>query len=234
VASGSGWSKWIAASTIEDEVKAIKVAVDKQLTTPTQFRGQDYKQCRRDFTVLAVLFAIVEQYDGEVRWKQQAPALREVFARAAANCKTGSDQAYNEAKQRKLDLEEVIGGGALNLPAGKPREGWDSVCDRSPLMQRLEISFEQKLRAMTSSENALKSDAEAVYHEAQLVAAFAQILRQSGMEDADDDAYAAHCDAMRGAAGQLAEAARAASYPQASSAVGQIGAACTACHADYR
>jgi hypothetical protein len=210
------------------------LAVDKQVTTPTQFRGQDYKSCRRDFTLLAVLFAIIEEYDGEVRWKPEAPALRDAFARAAANCKTGSDQAYNEAKQRKLDLQEVIGGGALGLPPGKPREGWDSVCDRSPLMQRLEGSFEQKLRALTSNENALKSNAEAIYHEAQLVASLAQLLRQNGMEDADDDTYAGHCDAMRNAAAQLAEAARAASYQEASSAVGKIGAACTACHADYR
>ena len=137
-AASGGWSKLIAAVTIEDEIKAVKARIDQAIATPTRFRSQDYKECRLQFTELAMLFGIIEEYDAEVRWKSAGPALREAFARCAANCKTGSDQAFQEARLRKQDLQDAVGGGRVNLPAGQPRDDWQSVCDRSPLMKLLE------------------------------------------------------------------------------------------------
>jgi hypothetical protein len=219
---------------LEDEVKAIKLKVDQAVTTPNRFRSQGYRACRRYFTTLAMLFAIIEEYDGDVRWKSAAPALRQAFARAAANCKTGSAQAYNEAKLRKLDLQDAVGGGAVNLPNAGPRENWEGVCDRSPLMQRLESSLQEAMRPQTASQGEFQANLEDLFREAQLVAAIGRVLKQDRMMDAGDEDYDGFCDSMSDAANSLAEAIKSNSYEKATSAVGQIGQSCSACHELYR
>ncbi len=232
--SAGGWSRLIAASSLEDEIKAIKLKVDQAVSTPNQFRGRDYKSCRLYFTELAMLFGIIEEYDGDVRWKDSSPALRQAFARAAANCKTGSDQAFSEAKLRKLDLQDAVGGGAVNLPEARPRENWEGVCDRSPLMQRLEAALQEQLRSKTANQADFQANQEDLYREAQLVSAIGRVLKQEGMMDAGDEEYDGFCDAMTGAAQSLAEAIKASSYEKAASAVGQISQACSSCHEMYR
>ena len=232
--SGRGWSKLIAAGTIEDEIKAAKVRIDQAIATPTRFRSQDYKECRLQFTVLAMLFGIIEEYDAEVRWKADGPALREVFARCAANCKTGSDQAFQEARLRKQDLQDAVGGGTVNLPAAQPRGDWQSVCDRSPLMKRLELAHQGSLQPMTADEAAFKRSASEFAHEIELVAAMAEVLQKPGMMDAEDGDYKTLAEKMKQAAVQATEAVKSGNYDQARQAVGVIGQSCTACHEAYR
>ncbi|MCH5375702.1 MAG: cytochrome c, partial [Planctomycetes bacterium] len=232
--SGTGWSRWIDASSLEDEIKSIKLKVDQDVTTPTQFRSRDFKSCRRCFTMLAMLFGIIEEYDGDVRWKDSSPALRQAFARAAVNCKTGSDQAYNEAKLRKLDLEDAVGGGSVNLPEGKPRVNWEGVCDRSPLMQRLEIILQEQLRPKTANPGDFQANLDALHRDAQLIAAMGRVLRQEGMTDAGDEDYDKFCDTLSEAAGALAEAVKTSSYERATSAVSRISQSCSSCHDLYR
>jgi len=160
--------------------------------------------------------------------------LRQAFARAAAKCKTGSDQAFSEAKLRKLDLQDAVGGGAVNLPEARPRENWEGVCDRSPLMQRLEAALQEQLRSKTANQADFQANQEDLYREAQLVSAIGRVLKQEGMMDAGDEEYDGFCDAMTGAAQSLAEAIKASSYEKAASAVGQISQACSSCHEMYR
>ena len=114
-AKGDGWSKLIDAETIETEIKRLAPEVAKATTTPSEFKGGAFKECRRHFSVLAALFAVDAEYDGEVRWQDAAPALRDSFARAGHNCKAASDQTYQEATQRKQDLADLIAG---NRPKG--------------------------------------------------------------------------------------------------------------------
>lgn len=232
--SGSGWSKLISATTLEDEVKATKLKVDAAITTPTRFRSRDYESCRQYFSVLAMMFGIIEEYDANVRWKDEGTKLREAFARAAGNCKTGSPQAYSEAKLRKQDLQDAIGGGAVNLPEGKPREDWELVIDRSPLMQRLELAQKDRLKPMTASAGSFRDNAEDIFHEAQMIAAMSEVLQREGMMDADDDDYNAFCESMKEAALSLIEAVKAGNYDQAGKAAGNISKSCDDCHELYR
>src|SRR5450631_1415144 len=51
-ASSFPWSKLIDADTIESEIKRLSTLIDKDVTTPTEFKGGSYKLCRRDFSLL--------------------------------------------------------------------------------------------------------------------------------------------------------------------------------------
>jgi hypothetical protein len=228
------WSKIISPTTVEDEVKAVKLKVDEEITTPTDFAGKGYKAARRNFTTLAVLFAITGEYDGSVRWKDDATAARDTFARTAANCKVGTIQVYNEAKQRKDELQDLIGGAKLQSKGGEAKANWAQVCDRSPIMQRLEMGFQNKLQPWLGSQNDFKSNNEQVLHEAEILAALGEVLKKEGMVDADDAEYAKFCDELKKGALQVVDAVKQNNYDQARQAAGVISQSCAKCHENYR
>jgi hypothetical protein len=228
------WSKLISASTIEDEVKAIKVATDKNITTPQDFAGRGYKEVRRDFSVLAMLFAIINEFDGDVRFKKDAAAARDIFARTASNAKAGNNNVYNEAKKRKDELLDLINGAALTAKAEAEENDWTKVADRSPLMQRLEAAQEKKLAKWTSSTDAFSEEIENVLREAEIIAAISEVLTREGMEDADDEAYVGFANLMKRSALDVVAAVKSNNAEQARRATGEIAKACSDCHDNYR
>ena len=73
-AGSGGWSGLISAATIEDSIKWLKQQVDKEITTLSDFKGKGHKLARRDYSMLAMLFGIAGEYEGDVRWKKDAAA----------------------------------------------------------------------------------------------------------------------------------------------------------------
>ncbi len=70
------WSKAISPRVIEEEIKAINTALEADVATPEKFRGGGYKDCRRRFSILAMLFAVNAEHDGDVPWRMHAPMAR--------------------------------------------------------------------------------------------------------------------------------------------------------------
>lgn len=233
--AGSGWSAIISGQTVEDEVKELKKLIDTEVTTPSDYAGKGYKVARRDFSMLAMMFAISGEYDGDVRWKKDSPAARDVFARTAANSKVGTSQVFQEAKLRKAELQDLIGGSSPYQ--GKDADAkavWSSVCDRSPLMQHLERIYEPQLKPLLSDKGQFTANIEKVTHDAEVIAAIGAVLAKDGMEDADADEYKAFCLKLQKAGKEIVEAAKVKDFEAASSAGTAIGKACTECHEGYR
>jgi hypothetical protein len=235
-APGAGWSGVISAAAIEDEIKSLKLLVDAEVTTPSDFAGKGYKVARRDFSVLAMLFAIAGEYDGDVRWKKDAPAARDVFARTAANSKAGGNaQVFNEARLRKQELQDLVGGQSpYEGKTGEAKADWGSVCDRPPLMQHLETMFEPRVKAAVSDEGSFKSNLEKLSHDAEILAAIGAVLAKEGMADADSDDYKVFCQTLKKSGREIVEACKNKNHAAASSAVSAIGKACNDCHENYR
>lgn len=228
------WSKIISSGTIENEVKAIKMATDKNITTPPDFAGRGYKEVRRDFSVLALLFAIVNEYDGDVRFKRDAAVARDIFARTASNAKAGNNNVYMESKKRKDELMDLINGAALTDKAETEENDWTRIADRSPLMQRLEAAQEKKLAKWTANADSFSDEIEGVMHEAEMIAAIAETLTREGMEDGDDETYAGFANLMKRSALDVVAAVRSNNAADARKATGEIAKACSDCHDNYR
>lgn len=228
------WSKLIDPQTIETEVKRLALAVGTAVTTPTTFKGGAFEDCRRDFSELALLFAVAAEYDGHVRWKDAAPALRDLFARAGRNCKVGTDQTFNEAAQRKQDLADLVAGARPQLPNADPTGEWSSFADRPPLMQRLNVAHQDRLTKWLADEKQFQKNAAEVRHEAQIMAVIADVIGQPGYDYADDEQYAMLIQALRQAASDIAAAVETENFDQAQEAVNQATKSCADCHDLYR
>jgi hypothetical protein len=229
------WSKIISPSTVEDEVKKLKNATNINVTTPTAFAGKGHKEIRRDFSVLAMVFGIINEYDGDVRWKKDAAAARDVFARTASNAKAGGNiNVYKESKKRQDDLTDLMNGSSLAYQPEEQANNWEHICDRSPLMKRLGIGSEEHLSVWTSSKDEFSKNIDEILHEAEIVAAIGEVLTREGMEDGDDEDYAAFAKIMTGSALDVVAAVKLNDAEQARKASGKITQACDSCHENYR
>jgi len=184
---------------------------------------------------LAMLFGIAGEYDGDVRWKKDAPVARDAFARSAANFKVATDQAFNEAKARKEELSELVGGSSpFGGKSAEPKAAWGQVADRAPLMQYLESAWEPRLKPLLSDKGQFTSASDRILRDAELFAAVGSVLAKEGMKDAGDAEYQAFCNRLRDAAKQIIDAVKQKDFDSASKAGSTIGKACTECHENYR
>jgi hypothetical protein len=232
--ASAGWSKLIDAETIETEIKRVAQEVSKSVTAPAQFKGGGYKDCRREFSVLAAMFAVAGEYDGDVRWKESAPLLRDVFARAGHNCKVGTDQTFQEANLRKQNLADLISGTRPKTSNAERKAVWPQVADRPPLMQRMNIGQQDRLQKWLASKGEFNTHRDDAKHEAQILATIADIITREGYEYADDDTYAGYARDLKQASSDVAAAIDQSNYEQARQAAGRASKACTECHEGYR
>jgi hypothetical protein len=232
--ANSNWSKLIDSETIETEIKRLSQTVGKTVTTPTAFKGGGFEDCRRDFSELAVLFAVAAEYDGEIRWQESAPGLRDLFARAGRNCKVGTDQTFNESTQRKQDLADLISGSRPKLPKADKERDWGKVADRPPLMQRLNIAHQERLTKWLANQKQFEDNRDAIRHEAQLMAVIADVISREGFDYAEDEEYAKLVRELREAAAELSSAVELENFEQAQKAINRATKSCTDCHELYR
>ncbi len=231
--NASGWAKLVSPASLEDEVKRVRLRYDNGITTPGAFNGGGFQDARRDLSILATLFAVISEYNGDVRWKDQAGAARDLIARSAFNCKAGSTQVYNEAKLRKNDLEDLVSGSGLANRESEPQADWSMIVDRSPMMEYLE-GLSEALQDASNSEASIKSNTETIKRQAELIAMVGQVLVKEGMDEADDKEYQKLSNSMTTAASNVASAIERGDLATIREAVGAITQSCDACHEQFR
>lgn len=233
-AVGEKWSELITPDTIETEIKRQAQAVAKITQTATAFKGGGYRDAREALSVLALMFRLSAEHDEGARWRDSAPGLSGVFARASANCKVGTDGSYREASARAQDLAELIRGGRPDVPPADPDQMWSDLADRTPIMRRMEVIQQKSLGPLVGSKAAFLRASDDAAHEAQVLAALAEILTREEFTDAGDEDYDGFCRALRDAASDISRAADQDDYETARQAMGAANRACSDCHDNYR
>jgi hypothetical protein len=233
-ASAFAWSKLIDADVIETEVKRLNQSLAAIVTTPSAFKGGGYKLARRDFSELAVLFAVTGQYDGTARWQDSAAGLRDLFARAGYNAKVGTDQTFNEATQRKQDLADLVRGSRPTVPKADADVDWGHVADRSPLMKRMNIAHEERLTKWLGDAANFRRNRDEVRNESQIIAMLADVIGREGFDYWDEEEYSTYARELKQSASDVAAAADQDNFDQARQAIDRATKACARCHEDYR
>jgi hypothetical protein len=230
------WSKLISAETLADEVKTYPTLLAAVVRSPSQFKGNGARDARRYFSTLAAVFAIIDQYEGDVRWKGQAAAARQLFSRAGFNSKSDNDNVYNEAKQRTEDLTALVRGETVAAPPNiSPVSNVnEQVSNRPPLMWRLERAQQDRLAVWTANAGEFNKNLAGVKHEAEMVAALSQFIQHESYTDAESDSYREYAQALQKAALDIREAAKQKNADAARIAAGNMSKACSNCHDDFR
>jgi hypothetical protein len=227
------WDRLVRAETLEDEVKRVKLHLDSTITTPSAFSSGGYQEARVDLTALATLFAVIHQHGAELRWHEHSAAARDLLAATARSCKSGSSQAFGEARRRQADLQDLMSGAGLTERNSQSPPDWSAIADRSPLMEYAEALIKM-IEAASNEGDKIANEAGRIRRHAELIAMLGAVLAQSGMEDADDADYVTLSRAMSDAATALAVAAEKEDINQVQSAAASIRQRCDDCHQAYR
>jgi cytochrome c556 len=226
------WSSLVSGETLADEIKTMKMEIDKIIAKKRDFTGGGYLDARNGFSSIAAAFAVIAVYDGDVRWKDTATRGRDRFAAVAFECNQGNDNTFAIATQAAEDLQKLVSGSGIGGAAGK-QDDWSRIAARQPLMARLERA-EKALAEVSASEAAFTKDAERLLHEAEIVALIGEFIQQPQCDDFDDETYRGYASTMRDAATQLATATRKGEFAAAQSAISTLRKSCDTCHGDYR
>lgn len=229
------WSSIIKPDSIEQEVKRLNGLVNSTVTTPGKFESGDYRDARLHFSMLAMMFGIISEYDSDVKWKEEGPVARQLFGSMAANAKAGSREVYQQAKLRRDDLRDLINGGTISTPGEVDKEtDWSTLVDRSPLMERLDRGYADRLKPFVANAGEFNSNSEQLMLEAAVVAAIAEVLTREGMPEALEDGYVEYAHNMRDEAKNIITAIESKNYDMAAEAVSRIDQACQNCHIDWQ
>lgn len=231
---GLAWSALISASTLEDEVKAQVTPAAEATKTPSTFKGGGNKPARVSYSVLATLFGVIAQYDAEVRWKKDSVGLRSLFARAGFNCKVGTDNSYKEAQLRSQDLAELIRGGSVTVPKAEAEAKWADVVNRPPLMERMRVASEERLKVWTGAKGEFDKNRAQVLHEAELLSALAKVIQDPSFEFGDDETYLGYAVEVQKASQEICESTKTSDFDRAQKAYSSLYKACNTCHEGYR
>lgn len=232
--NASSWSQVISGDSLAAEVKQLATMLREPLSNPAKFKSGGYKTCRASFNELAVLFAVIAEYDGDVRWQEDAQMLRDALARAARNCKTGTDQTFAEAIELRTQLDDLIRGERLGGKPAPPPERWSELSDRPLLMTRMEAALQEGISPALSNAREFSRKAVDVQQQAEVIAMLAAIIDREEFEYWDDESFQEHSSVLRAASRALTRAAAEANYEAARAAAGEASQSCSACHEGYR
>jgi len=228
------WSQLVDGETLAGEVKRMVTALRDPLANPAKFKAGGYKECRARFSQLAVLFGVIAQHDGDVRWKEDAAALRDALAQAGRNCKTATDQSFNEAIQRKTELEDLVRGERLGGGPGVELDKWSALAERPLLMRRMEELFEAQISPALANAKEFSKQSENVRQDAELLAMLANVIQREEYEYWDDEGFRDLARELGAAASDLKGVASEANYEAAREAAGRAEQACSLCHEGWR
>jgi hypothetical protein len=230
----SKWSDLATSETLSAEVKRLAAELRASLANRAKFNAGGFKQCRAACGVLATVFAVIDQYEGEVRWKADAATMRDALAGASRACQAPTDEAFAEAVRRLADLEELIRGGRLAASSGNELGAWSSLADRSLLMNRMEQGLEERISPALASGKEFNKQGDQIREEAEMLAILSKVICRPAYDYWDDEGFVDLALQLRGAATSLRDAASSADYDAARAAAGRASGACSACHEGYR
>ena len=227
------WSSLIGRDAVEDEIKTLGQSLAKTLTTPVRFKTNS-GEVHQSMAMLSLSFAVIREYDDEVRWKDNASAAQAALQQAMINSRTNSDQAFNYCNSRKLDLQDLIRGGGFP-ETEKPSDTleWSDVIGRSETMIRLEIA-DNELKQWTADKKTFTQKRADIIKQAQWVAAIGEAISREGMDDADSDDYLAFATEMKQAAINTVNSAQNEDFDSTSRFANQISQSCSNCHEEWR
>ena len=231
--NANAWSKIITRDSVENEVKALQQNLQKLGMSVSRFNTQ-FREIQQEFSLLAMMFAIIHEFDTDVRWKKYASTAQKIFAEAATKSRAPSKSAFEHAKQKKQDLLELVRGGTIKIIEDTENFQWPNVIDRTTIMVRLEKALSEVLKPDTSSESQFKKSKDRILQQAHMVAAMGKVVTLEDMDEADEEDYVQYADDMRIAAGELAVAVENSDFKLATKAVNRIEQSCNDCHGDWR
>ena len=196
-AGSLAWSKLISPDVLEDEIKSINLSLASAVASPTEYSGGGYVECYKAFSQLTLLFKVVGQYDGRVRWKEDGGALSELFKASSLATIAGEGANYTEARRRKEDLDLLVRGERLQIDPPSQESTKKEILDLKPYMARMKVAFQERIKPSLASERTFAESIDQIGHEAQILALMAEEIGSPRYSYAEEELYQEYVGMLR-------------------------------------
>jgi hypothetical protein len=231
--NGADWKDLVSAGVLDGEVKSIRNNLSTALQSVGRYNGK-YKEVQSMGSTLAALAEIAAEHPDAVRWKRNAPSIRDLVTSLEKAAQEAGVKPYESARKSFESLAGLLdGNSSAGEEATAARIEFSQCADRGGVMKRIDQSF-QWLKKEVGSEKALKDKAEKTGHEASLMAALARVIAAPDYPSADEPGYAAHAQALIKGAREMSRAVQSEDFAGFSAARDNVQKKCNECHSDYR
>lgn len=225
------WNTLTPMSAIVDEVKQIRVRLEKNLLRVGDF-NKNTAQIAQDGALVAAIGAVVEKHPGEVNWKDKAKFLRDLGHQINAKAEGTGQKPYTATKAAFDDVKKLLDGEA---PAGNAKDGvpFSDVADRAALMAKLSATYDS-LKSNINTAGRLKELKDKAAKDLAIMNLMITVMSDHSYDQADDPRYAGYVQAMLNEQKAASEAASGDNFDGFSAALGKINNTCNECHMIFR
>ena len=227
------WANALESQLLIDEIKAIATRSQNHSRSARSFADDARDATRQDFAIAATLFCILDEWEGEVRFKPQAAAASRALSEAARVIANPSGEALDVARRTSADLTDIVRGNQP-LPADAAAPSWQQLVKRDDFMWRLEMTVEEAIADGLESEKVLRANQDELAREANLAVALLAALRQETAVDAEREDYAEFARAAQREATALRAAITEVDLARSQAGLQKLRQACQACHEVYQ
>lgn len=224
------WAALIEADSLANEVKRTHNRLIPLLARAGSFKSGGNADCRREFSLLAMLFGVVNEYDQEMRWQQKAAAMGALCSRAARACRVANDESFALATDVQSQVADLLRGQSISRQATVA----ETPIDRGQLMLRMELAVEENISPWLANRKEFRRRKPDVAHESQLLAVLARTICRPGYDFVDDEGFVEIAHELQQASQMLTEASEQGDYEAARKAIGRASQSCSNCHDGYR
>jgi len=226
------WNDFLPMESVSSEFKKIQNRLKASLQNPNTYNGT-YKDISADGSVIAALAEIAIEHSEDVKWKANAPLIREYgheMAQAASGL--GKDN-FEKTKTAFEKIESVLSGSVPpGAPAAAPKRPFSEVADRGGLMKRIEKA-RNYMRDNINVEAKLKAEAESVLHEAMMISTLGKVVSFEDYSSADEPDYHGFAQALIEGSQETSTAVKDQSFKKFTDSMNKVNKSCDQCHANY-
>jgi len=225
------WNQLTPMSAIVDEVKQIRVRLEKNLLKVGDF-NKNTAAIGQDGALLAAIAAVVAKHPGEVNWKDKANHLRDLGYQISVKAEGSGSKPFNATKAPFEDLKRLLDGESPSETA-KPDVPLSEVADRAALMARLNAKYES-VKSNVNSPSRLKEEKDRVVGDLAIMNLMMTVMGDPSYDQADDPRYVGYVQAMLADQKAALEAANNENFDAYTAALGKINNTCNECHMIFR
>lgn len=230
-AGSTDWQQLTPMSVIIDEVKQIRVRLEKNLLKVSDF-NKSTANIAQDGALLAAIGAVVVKHPGEVNWKDKATFIRDLGYQISVKAEGSGSKPFNATKAPFDDLKRLLDGES---PSGTAKDdvALAEVADRAALMAKLNATYDS-VRSNVNTAARLKEEKDNVIGELAIMNLMMTVMADHSYDQADDPRYSGYVQTMLADQKAAQEAAASENFDAFSAAIGKINNTCNECHMIFR
>lgn len=230
---GTDWKSIITAAALDKEMTDIRNRLNTDLQSVGTY-NRNYLALPPHLATLAVMAGVAKEHPDDFRWKDKAGYIQQLAKNMNADqLRTGAASFRPLREQFDYFLDIMNGSVPPGLEEAPADEAIPDTTDFGELMKRLEVAS-KFINVNGGTEEAMKTNAEKLQHEAMVLGAITRVLNREGFGYEGDSGFDEFVDMLVKSSQEINSAIESEQFDKFDLARSQMGQSCTLCHTDYR